>query len=232
MVLRSISDAHAARTTAHEYARDALRRAILRGDLAPDERVPQVVWADRLGVSTTPVREALRDLAAEGMVQLDAHRGAYVTRLTYEQVCEIYRIRQTLEPAALSDAARVITAVTLARADRLHRALVEQTGIGRWTELHCELHDTLLADLRSRRMLLTVTSLRDSVSPYVSAVLRRQGVVRPHGEHRDLLDAMHAHDGDRAAEVALRHLKSTLSVLRYDHAAQGDGTGQPARTAS
>ncbi|HSK96954.1 MAG TPA: GntR family transcriptional regulator, partial [Euzebyales bacterium] len=211
---------------------DALRRAILRGDLVAGERVPQVVWADRLGVSTTPVREALRDLATEGMVQLDAHRGACVTRLTYEQVCEIYRIRQTLEPAALRDAARLITPVTLARAERLHRALVEQTDLGRWTELHCELHDTLLGDLRSQRMLVTVTSLRDNVSAYVSAVLRRQGVVRPHGEHRDLLDAMHAHDGDRATDIALRHLASTVAVLRYDHAAQGDNSQQPVLTAS
>jgi DNA-binding GntR family transcriptional regulator len=231
MSLRSISDVHTARATAHAYARDALRRAILRGDLTAGERVPQVVWADRLGVSTTPVREALRDLATEGIVQLDAHRGAYVTRLTFDEVCEIYRIRKTLEPAALRNAAHVITPVTLARADRLHRALVEQTDIGQWTELHCELHDTLLADLPSRRMLLTVTSLRDSIAPYVAAVLRRQGVVRPHGEHRDLLDAMHAGDGDRVAEIALRHLESTLSVLRYDRSTQHESR-QPVRSAS
>ena len=232
MALRPISDVRVAPTTAHEYTYDALRRAILRGDLAAGERVPQVVWADRLGVSTTPVREALRDLATEGIVQLDAHRGAYVIRLSYEQVSEIYRIRLTLEPAALRGAAHVITPVTLARADRLHRALVEQTDTGQWTELHCELHDTLLTDLPSRRMLTTVTNLRDSVSPYVAAVLRRQGVVRPHGEHRELLDAMHAHDGERAADVAHRHLQSTMAVLRYDHSTHGDESRQPALTAS
>lgn len=232
MALRPISDVQTARTTAHEYARDALRRAILRGDLAAGQRVPQVMWADRLRVSTTPVREALRDLSAEGMVQLDTHRGAFVTQLTFAQVCEIYRIRETLEPAALRDAARLVTPVTLARADRLQRALAEQTDVGRWTELHCELHDTLLADLRSRRMLLMVTGLRDSAAPYVAAVLRRHSMVRAHGDHRELLDAMRARDTERTGEIALRHLESTMSVLRYDHAMHSRNAKRSVATAS
>lgn len=221
MVLRSIPDAGNARRTAHEYARDALRRAILRGDLATGAHVPQVAWAKRLHVSTTPVREALRDLAVEGIVQLDAHRGAFVSSLTFEQVSEIYRIRQILEPAALSEAAQLITPVTLVRADRLLRALGDHTTVGHWTELHCEFHDTLLADLRSRRMLQTVTSLRDSVAPYVAAARRRHGIVAAHAaEHHELLEAMRARDADGAAAVALKHLGSTMAALRADRAAQ------------
>lgn len=101
------------RFTAHEYARDSLRRAILRGELETGSRVPQVAWAKRLEMSTTPIREALRDLATEGMVELDAHRGAFVNRLTFDQVAEIYHIRKLLEPAAMRDAARLITPATM-----------------------------------------------------------------------------------------------------------------------
>lgn len=232
MVLMSIPNTNDTRRTAHEYARDALRRAILRGELATGAHVPQVMWAKRLHVSTTPVREALRDLAAEGIVQLDAHRGAFVSQLTFEQAAEIYRIRKILEPAALREAARLITPVTLARADRVLRALGDQPNVGQWIELHCEFHDTLLADLRSRRMLHTVTSLRDSVAPYVAAARRRQGIVTAHAaEHHDLLDAMRARDADRAAGVALQHLATTMAALRTDRAVHGLGP-EPMVTAS
>jgi DNA-binding GntR family transcriptional regulator len=227
MVLRSIPEASNARRTAHEYARDALRRAILRGDLATGARVPQVAWAKRLHVSTTPVREALRDLATEGIVRLDAHRGAFVSTLTFEQVCEIYRIRQILEPPALSEAAHLSTPVTLARADHLLNALADQPHVGRWTELHCEFHDTLLADLRSRRMQRMVTSLRDSVAPDVAAARRRHGTVAAHAaEHHELIEAMHARDTDRAAAVARQHLESTMADLRADRAAQRYGMAE------
>lgn len=233
MVLMSIPDTDNARRTAHEYARDALRRAILRGELVTGAHVPQVAWAKRLQLSTTPVREALRDLAAEGIVQLDAHRGAFVSQLTFEQVAEIYRIRKILEPAALREAAHLNTPVTLARADRLLRALGDQTNVGHWTELHCEFHDTLLADLRSRRMLHTVRSLRDSVAPYVAAARLRHGIVAVHAtEHRDLLDAMRARDADRVASIALQHLESTMAALRADRAAHGYSPEQPMATAS
>lgn len=220
MSLRAIaSDGSTARVTAHEYARSSLRRAILRGDLASGAHVPQVEWARRLAVSTTPVREALRDLASDGMVQLDAHRGAYVSRLTFEQVSEIYSIRKILEPAAMRDAAGLITPSTLARAERLNMLLGQQMSSGRWAELHCEFHDTLLTDLQSPRMVRTVISLRDSAAPYVAAARNRQGTALAHtAEHRELLEALRAGDHDRAAAVALQHLDSTMSALTYDRA--------------
>jgi DNA-binding GntR family transcriptional regulator len=69
------------RRTAHEYVRNSLREGILRGSLVGGTRLVQSEIASELEVSTTPVREALRDLATEGLVQLDAHRGAVVLQL-------------------------------------------------------------------------------------------------------------------------------------------------------
>ncbi|HSK97629.1 MAG TPA: GntR family transcriptional regulator [Euzebyales bacterium] len=220
MSLATLSDARASRLTAHEYARDSLRRAILRGDLETGSRVPQVAWARRLEVSTTPIREALRDLATEGMVELDAHRGAFVNRLTFEQVQEIYHIRQILEPAAMRDAARLTTPASMARIEHLHALLGEQVGLGRWAELHCEFHDALLSDVPSERLKRTIINLRNSAAPYVAAARRRQGTALAHAEeHRDLLDALRARDEERAAAVALQHLESTMTALAYERAA-------------
>jgi DNA-binding GntR family transcriptional regulator len=219
MSLGTLSETRAPRWTAHEYARDALRRAILRGELELGSRVPQVAWAKRLEISTTPIREALRDLATEGMVELDAHRGAFVNRLTFEQVAEIYHIRQILEPAAMRDAARLMTPSTMARIEHLHSLLGEQLGLGRWAELHCDFHDALLTDLRSDRLVRTIINLRNSAAPYVAAARRRQGTALAHAEeHRDLLDALRAGDGERAATVSLQHLESTMTALAYDRA--------------
>lgn len=207
------------RFTAHEYARDSLRRAILRGELETGSRVPQVAWAKRLEMSTTPIREALRDLATEGMVELDAHRGAFVNRLTFDQVAEIYHIRKILEPAAMRDAARLITPATMARVEHLHDLLGEQLGLGRWAELHCEFHDALLTDLRSDRLVRTIINLRNSAAPYVAAARRRQGTALAHAEeHHDLIDALRAGNGERAASVSLQHLESTMAALAYDRA--------------
>lgn len=219
MSLATLSEARTARFTAHEYARDSLRRAILRGELETGSRVPQVAWAKRLEISTTPVREALRDLATEGMVELDAHRGAFVSRLTFEQVEEIYSIRQILEPAAMRDAARSMTPSTMARVEHLHSMLDEQLSLGRWAEVHSEFHDALLTDLRSDRLVRTVINLRNSAAPYVAAARRRQGTALTHAkEHRDLLDALRAGDEERAATVSLQHLESTMVALAYDRA--------------
>jgi DNA-binding GntR family transcriptional regulator len=220
MSLATLAGVRAPRLTAHEYARDALRRAIVRGELVTGSRVPQVAWAKRLEVSTTPIREALRDLATEGMVELDAHRGAFVNRLTFEQVAEIYHIRGILEPAAMRDAARLMAPSTMERVERLHAMLDEQHSIGRWAELHCEFHDTVLTDVPSERLVRTIINLRNSAAPYVAA-RRRRGIALTHAEdHRDLLDALRDRDEERAAAVTLRHLESTMTALAYDRATQ------------
>src|SRR5690242_7828107 len=85
------------RRTAHEFVRESLRRAILRGDLTGGERLIQADIAATLEVSTTPVREALRDLAAEGLISLDRHRGGVVRGLNWEDMEEIRKIRHQLE---------------------------------------------------------------------------------------------------------------------------------------
>src|SRR5688500_20338979 len=86
------------RQTAHEFVRETLRKAILRGDLPGGSRLVQADIAARLKVSTTPVREALRDLATEGMITLDPHRGGVVRELNWDDMQEIVMIRHALGP--------------------------------------------------------------------------------------------------------------------------------------
>ena len=88
--------------TAHSYAYESLRAKIPSGELPPGTALIQANLAKDLGVSMTPVREALRNLATEGLVTMSTHRGATVTQLDIDDAKEIYRIRLQLEPSAVS----------------------------------------------------------------------------------------------------------------------------------
>src|ERR1700740_2687153 len=92
-----------------------IRDAILRGQLTADARIDQRAISQRLGVSLVPVREALRKLEAEGLVQIIPHRGAYVPRISRDEMEDIYTVRMAIEPMTIKHAVRRITADDLDR---------------------------------------------------------------------------------------------------------------------
>ena len=105
--------------TAHDFAKQTLRRAILRGELPGGTRLIQSDLATQLGVSTTPVREALRDLAGGGLITLDRNRGGVVRELNWHEVEEIDQIQERLRPLAMELAVRNISDAELRKADAL-----------------------------------------------------------------------------------------------------------------
>lgn len=97
-VLKLARPAQSGRQTAHQFTLDVLRTAILDGSLPAGTPLVQTDIAQQLDVSTTPVREALRELSAEGLVRVDAHRGAVVQGLSIADIREIFEVRLLLEP--------------------------------------------------------------------------------------------------------------------------------------
>src|SRR5947207_6600193 len=91
-----------------------LRSAILQGNLSPGEQIRQAEWADRLGISRIPVREALKSLAAEGLLSHDHNRGYFVTRFGPLEMAQIYLMRRLLE-------AELIRGLDLPRPDHIQR---------------------------------------------------------------------------------------------------------------
>lgn len=204
------------RRTAHEYVRDSLRHAILRGTLAGGVRLVQSDLAAELGVSTTPVREALRDLASEGLVQLDAHRSATVKQLTWAELQEVQELCRLLEPEATRRAVKACSPATLARAEVLADEMdAERADPGRWADLNRRFHAALMADVRGTRLVAILDGLRDAVAPYVGLSLQAHDnqLDQANREHRELLDAFRAGDGERAAALSVRHLALTAQVL-------------------
>ncbi|MGH8867471.1 MAG: GntR family transcriptional regulator [Actinomycetes bacterium] len=201
--------------TAHQFVHDTLRRLILSGDLAGGARLVQADVAKQLGVSTTPLREALRDLATEGLIRLDPHRGAIVRELKEDEVREIYQLRRVLEPLSIRHAVERMSDEALDEAEDLARRMESQDDPGQWVDLNRRFH-ALFADASGLpRLQAILESLRDSAAIYVgfSIKLRPERMSDGNEDHRQLLAAFRRRDGDAAAEVELHHLDATVGAL-------------------
>ena len=205
--------------TAHEYVLGTLRSAILGGTLAGGTRLVQAELASQLGVSTTPVREALRDMASEGLVVFDPHRGAIVRSLDMEEVREIYELRITLEPLMVRRVADLITDEQLDRADGLAARMRIETNLSTWVELNREFHSVFSEIGEGSRLAGILASLRDSASAYVSLSLeaRPEQVPQANHEHDELVKLYRERDADGAVELTVAHLRSTLAAIEEAH---------------
>lgn len=199
--------------TAHTYAYEALRARILSGDLAPGAALVQAALAQDLGVSLTPVREALRDLATEGLITFSPHRGATVTQLDLDDALEIYRIRLQLEPDAVERAVPAATPALLDEAERLIDEMAVSDG-ARWIELNLEFHTLLLSPANSPRLFGILRSLQEAATLYVGvAIAHRGSMPTPEDEHRKILGAYRRGDATAAAAAVAEHIHSSIRSL-------------------
>ncbi|MFT7475587.1 MAG: DNA-binding GntR family transcriptional regulator [Verrucomicrobiales bacterium] len=199
----------ARRGTAHVYVRETLRQDILNGTLPGGTRLAQTDIAKQLGVSTTPVREALRDLASEGLVVIDPHRGGFVMELNKDDVFEIYEIRYHLEPIALRHAMPFINEETIDRLDQLNEEMTATSHLPTWVELNRDFHMTLYGPSNRPRLLSIIGSVQDGSVMAVAGRLAHTSGVRDEAnqEHSNLVDALRVKDADRAMALLQHHLE-------------------------
>ncbi|HEX5936208.1 MAG TPA: GntR family transcriptional regulator [Actinomycetota bacterium] len=204
------------RRTAHEFVKDSLRRAILRGDLSGGSRLIQADLAAMLNVSTTPVREALRDLATEGLITLDRHRGGVVRELDWEEMDEIRLIRQQLEPLAVQLVVDRITDEELDEAERLRQRMAKERDLGNWVELNTQFHLVFHASTGVSRLVSILKGFEESSTVYVAQAQRWHPEIRRRAdeEHLALLDAFRSRDADRAAEVMRGHAAMPIEMTK------------------
>lgn len=193
-----------------ESVTEALRDAILRGELKPGHRLAQVELSEELGVSRIPLRDALRRLEAEGLVEIDGRRGARVSSLSPGDVEEIYAMRKLLESEC---ARRAIEGLNDGQAERLIELSNEMDrtaddpvrGAASRKNFYAELY--ALAD--RPRMRATILQLRALVQRYH---LLTDSSGHPHA-HDDLRDCIRDRDGERAAKVVSEHLEAACQDL-------------------
>lgn len=193
---------------------ETLRHGISTGYLVGGTRLVQPRIAEALGVSTAPVREALRQLAAEGLVQFD-DRGAAVHELNRSELVEVYELRQQLEPIAIVRAAKEASDETLVQAIELVAAMQDVTDPTSWTEKNARFHSVLEVASGSPRLVAILSQLHALSTLYVthSLLAAPERLRRGNDEHQEILEAIINRDADAAVEAVLRHLDGTLRTL-------------------
>lgn len=204
--------------TAQEAVLGELRRMIADGRLLPGQRIVQDALSRELGVSRVPLREALKMLEGESLVQYAAHRGYVVAPLSLDDLLEVYRIRQLLEPEAVALAVPRLVEPTLTRLERAAREVEEASergDVGSMAVANRRLHETLIESCGSPRLVRMIRQLWDATEVYRSVYygeqLHRERVV---GEHRALLEAARDRDTDRLLEVLDLHRTHAVDALR------------------
>jgi DNA-binding GntR family transcriptional regulator len=206
------------RHTAHEFVRERLRRAILRGDLSGGERLIQADLAEMLHVSTTPVREALRDLATEGLITLDRHRGGVVRELNWDDMDEIGQIRRQLEPLAMGLVIERIDEAQIREAEGLLHRMSKERDVGDWVELNRAFHLVFHEATGNARLTAILKGLEESVAVYVAQAQRTHPEMRRLADagHAALVEAVRARDIDRAVQVMVEHVGMPIEMTEHD----------------
>lgn len=208
-------DSYGTLRTAHQFVSETLRTAILNGKLSGGTHLVQAELAKTLRVSTTPVREALRDLAGEGLVEFDPHRGAIVHELNPEELVEIFEIRKALEPLAIRKATHIISPEALEVAGSVESQMSASRDSTQWTELNGRFHYMLELQSNSKRLQNILKSAQDISSLYVahSVSTSPKRMQRGNAQHRRMLEAVRSRDPDLAARLLVEHLQDTMDEL-------------------
>jgi DNA-binding GntR family transcriptional regulator len=210
----AVAQASGRRPTAQDRAAAALRAAILEGELRPGQRVNQEAWAERAGVSPIPVREALRALAGEGLVEYRPRRGYAVTELDRAELEEVYALRRTLETEALRRGVPRATALDLAALEEAAAACAAADGAGRLAA-NRRFHDLLHGLAASRPLSRLIDLLWDSTEAYRALYYALPGEAEEASRaHRALLRAIRAGDAERAVALQDAHRGRALERLR------------------
>jgi DNA-binding GntR family transcriptional regulator len=196
------------RITAVDLVRDALRAAILRGDLSGGSRLVQTEIANQLSVSTTPVREAMRDLASEGLITLDSHRIGTVRKPDWDEMVEITAIRRALEDFAIAKAMANITSAQLAAAKALAEDLSREDDLGSWVQKNSQFHSIFHQATGTKRLGNMLQALEEAGGLFVAQAQRLHPEIRRRAiaDHFALLEAYETQDLDHAVEIQLAHI--------------------------
>jgi DNA-binding GntR family transcriptional regulator len=204
--------------TTAEAVYQALRQRIVDGELTPGQRLRSDALATVFKVSRTPVREALRKLEAEGLIEHSPRGGLIVRELSEEDLTEIFYIREVLEGLASRLAAENATPSEISDLHILLEDMEAAAGRGELKTLRTltgEFHELVTRAAHNRRLAQTLKALQDQVRQVQWSTLFLDGrAAAALKEHKSLISAIEARDGDRAENLARTHRRNTLALRR------------------
>lgn len=191
---------------------DKLRDQIIRGEIAEGTQLRQDAIATQYQVSRIPVREALRQLDAEGLIAIVPNRGAVVPALSPDDVEELFAIRALLEPEILKRSIPQLTKDDFAEADALLRKYVSELRredhVSGWGRLNWQFHSTLYARANQPRFMAIIRNVNNSGERYTRLQLYlTHGVKRANEEHHQILELCQRRDVDGACKLLREHIE-------------------------
>lgn len=200
-----------------ELVFESIREAIIGGQLPPGERLMEIQLAEEMGVSRTPVREAIRKLELEGLVVMIPRKGAYVSGLSMKDISDVFEIRSALEGLAAELASERITEEEL---ENLERHLVriaegiEKGDITSVVEIDTDFHSMLYTASRNQRLGQIINNLREQIQRFRQTSLSYPGRMRVAlEEHRRIVEAISARDPELARRLAAEHIENAENSL-------------------
>ena len=200
-----------------EMVYESLREAIVKQELKPGERLMETELADDMGVSRTPVREAIRKLELEGYVVMIPRKGAFVAGLSIKDINEVFEIRGALEALAAGLAA---SRATNEEIEEMERHLLEEASL--WgtsdllmtIEIDTKFHELIFKASRNNRLLAMVTDLREQVQRFRTTTLAVPGRMKfALDEHRRVVEAIASRNVQQAQKASREHIESAENAL-------------------
>jgi DNA-binding GntR family transcriptional regulator len=214
-------------TTLSGLAADRLEKLIVTRQLAPGQRINEVVLARELGISRGPLREGLRHLASRGLVEFIANKGAFVRDVDAREMLEIYDLRSVLTGHACRRAAELRSQAEL---EELERRVQEMDGCvkagdaARYYELNLAFHDCLLDVAGGSRLAAFSDSLAKEAALFRRVSLANaQEMAQSNAEHAAIVAAIRRSDGVRARKLGEAHVLAGKS--RFEKKFGGDAVG-------
>lgn len=200
-----------------ERVHSILRLEIIEGTLPPGTRLSELAIADELGVSRTPVREALRLLEQEGLVVRQRGHGLFVAELTRKEAAEIIGMRSVLEGYAAGLAADRITPLELEKIRLAHKDAEEAIALGdvsRLVKANTTFHDTINEASHAPRCVAMIAELRDWVLRYrAEALADEEARRRSFEQHAEILTALEEGDAQKTEQLMRVHILDTTGSV-------------------
>lgn len=201
----------------HGIVLEILREAIVSGLLRPGEKLMEAQLAEEMGISRTPVREAIRKLELEGFVQIMPRRGAVVAEFSEDDILDTFQIRRALEPLAVELAITRLSADDLTELRKIleEEAVSIETGnLESMVEKDVEFHDIIYQAAGNQRLIQIMNNLREQVSRFRFVSIGGRGrtgdVLEEHGK---VLEALEKRDLAEARERIIEHINRTEAAL-------------------
>lgn len=203
---------------------NTLRQAILTGDLKPGERLMEIHLANKLGVSRTPIREAIRKLELEGLVTMIPRRGAEVAQITEKSMNDVLEVRRSMDALCVELACERISEEELQELDGACDAFAEAVktkDIRRIAQADVALHDIIVQATGNRRLVQLINNLSEQMYryrfEYLKDISRHQSLIQ---EHRMIYEGIRERNKEVASSAAKLHIdnqeKAIIQQIRLE----------------